>query len=95
MIFKGRKIKLNRLLIPIQINNQQIGEMTHTKFLGVIVDNELSWKHHIGYIHNKISKGIGILYKAKDLVNKSTMKTLYYAFLYSYLNYFVIVWGNI
>ena len=35
MIFKGRKKKLNRPLIPIQINNQQIGEVTHTKFLDI------------------------------------------------------------
>ena len=66
----------------------------HTKFLGVIIDDKLNWSFHINSIKNKIAKGIGVIYKARRLLNKSTLITLYYSFLYSYLDYGIIAWGN-
>ena len=43
---------------------------------------------------NKISKGLGIIYKARRLLNENTLKTLYYSFIYPYLHYCIIAWGN-
>ena len=41
-------------------------EMVHvSKFLGIITDDKLSWRHHVAYISNKISKGIGLLIKTR------------------------------
>ena len=68
--------------------------VTSTKFLGIIVDDQLKWKQHIDYIKNKISKSIGIIYKARNYVNKHTLRNLYYTFVYPYLIYCVEVWGN-
>jgi hypothetical protein len=76
------------------MNGEHIQEVTHTKFLGVIIDNHLSWSEHIKYIKGKIAKGIGIIGKAKYVLNNKALKTLYYSFIYPYLNYCIIVWGN-
>ena len=38
--------------------------------LGVIIDSKLNWIPHITYVKNKISKGIGIMFKARDYLNK-------------------------
>ena len=62
---------------------------TSTKFLGIIVDDQLKWKQHIDYIKNKISKSIGIIYKARNYVNTHTLRNLYYTFVYPYLIYCV------
>ena len=35
------------------------------KFLGILVDEHLSWKNHISVVENKVSKNIAILHKAK------------------------------
>jgi hypothetical protein len=94
MIFKSKRKKINRPLIPLQMNSEYLQEVTYTKFLGIIIDNELSWSQHINYIKGKIAKGIGIIGKAKHLLNQETLKTLYYSFVYPYLNYCIIVWGN-
>ena len=45
-------------------------------------------------IENKISKSIGIIYKARNYVNRHTLRNLYYTFVYPYLIYCVEVWGN-
>jgi len=78
----------------ICIDGVLIETVNKTKFLGVIIDNKLSWKEHITYICNKISKGIGIVRKVKDLLNKQTLLTLYYTFIYPYLTYCNLVWGR-
>ena len=87
MIFTTNRIPVSRLLIPLCINSENIEEVTHTKFLGVVIDCELNWSHHIRHIKSKISKGIGIVIKAKNVVNRNTLKTLYYSFIYPYINY--------
>ena len=38
--------------------------------MGVIIDNKLNWIAHITYVKNKISKGIGIMFKAKKIFVK-------------------------
>ena len=40
---------------------------------------------HGKIVKNKVSKNIGILYKAKNMVNNSDLKTLYFSFVHSYL----------
>ena len=59
-----------------------------------MVDDKLSWASHINYISKKISKGIGILCKARKFLPKSCLITLYYSFVYPYLNYCLEVWGK-
>ena len=54
----------------------------------------LTWKPHIQYIENKISKNIGLLYKAKFLLNQKSLKSIYFSFIHSYLNYANVAWGN-
>ena len=60
----------------------------------MIIDANLSWKLHIDYICSKISKSVGIIKKARKLLDKETLLTLYYSFIYPYLNYYVHIWGS-
>ena len=65
-----------------------------TKFLGVVIDCHLNWSKHINYIKTKVSKGIGIINRIKQFINKETLRTLYFSFVYPYLYYSIVVWGN-
>ena len=93
MVFasKGKCCKLNN---PIKIGTETIQQVGHTKFLGVIIDNKLNWSCHMAHIKNKMSKGIGIICKARKNLNEETLTTLYYSFIYPYINYCIIAWGN-
>ena len=68
--------------------------MTKTKFLGLILDNKLNWKSHALYLSSKISKSIGILSLARKFLNQKTLLQLYYSFIYPYLLYSNLAWGN-
>ncbi len=78
----------------LKIEGQKIDQVKETKFLGVMVDSKLTWASHATYISKKISKGIGILCKARKYLPKSCLVTLYYSFIYPYLNYCLEVWGK-
>ena len=53
----------------LEINNNIIERQPHIKFLGVLLDENLSWKPHINKIQSKIAKNLGLFYKARNLIN--------------------------
>ena len=53
----------------------------------------LRWKH-INIIENKISKNIGLIYKAKFLLTQKCLKSIYFSFIPSYINYSNIAWAS-
>jgi hypothetical protein len=93
MLF-GQKHKKNTQNISIHISGVKIDIVQQTKFLGIIVDNTLNWKSHIAYISTKIAKSIGIISRARQLLNHNILRQLYYSFLYPYLTYCLIIWGS-
>ena len=68
--------------LPLQLpsmalNNVEIKRENSAKFLGVIIDENLTWKNHIEVVENKISKNTGVLYRASHLLDfKNLLKIL-------------------
>ena len=77
----------------VLIKEVRIDYVRKTKFLCVMVDDMLTWGDHIQYIRGKICKGLSIIFKTRKFVNKQTLITLYYCFIYPYLAYSIEVWG--
>ena len=50
-----------------------------------MLDENLSWKDHTKYIENKVTKNIGLLYRAKIFLDKNSLLTLYYSYIHTYL----------
>ena len=92
MVFhRGRRKSLKN--IKLQMDDKIIKESPHIKYLGVILDNKLNWIEHIGYVKNKVAKGIGIICKARKFLTKKVLLTLYNTFIFTYLIYCVEIWG--
>ena len=92
MLFTPKRF--SRAMDALLIDGKRIMEVSETKFLGVIIDNKLNWKPHIRHVCTKVAKGIGIILKARKVFNHETLSTLYYTFVYPYLNYCIHVWGR-
>ena len=92
MIFD--KQKRRSIQLKIKIENQEIEHTCKTKFLGVIIDQKLTWKPHMALMSGKIARGIGMIIKARHCLNKNALLTLYYSFIYPYLIYCNVVWGS-
>ena len=65
------------------------------KYLEVMIDATLTWKHRIENICMTTSRSIGAMYKIRPFVSLKIMKTLYYSLIYPHLIYAIIeVWGS-
>ena len=94
MIF-GNSVKLKKLKkFDIILDKTKISRTETAKFLGVVIDENLSWKDHINYIKGKIAKSVGILKRLKYRLPENTLNTLYNTLILPYLNYCNIIWAN-
>ena len=78
--------------ISLQINSTEIERVTNFIFLGVTINEHLSWKPHIDIICSKISKYIGRLNKLLDLP-QHILRILYCSVVQSHLRYAILTWG--
>ena len=93
MIFKTFK-KENVIIEPPSIDSKQLERLTQTSFLGVVLDQHLSWKPHISELATKIAKSAGVIFKCRFYLPKKCLLSLYYALVYPYLHYCNLVWGS-
>ena len=63
------------------------------KFLGVLLDETLSWKFHLIELSTKWSRSVGIFYKLRHFVPKELLKTVFYSLFIFFLSYSIVVWG--
>ena len=61
MVFHRARIKTK----SSEIRGNKIVRVFSTKFLGIIIDDQLKWLEYIQYIKNKVSKSVGILCKVQ------------------------------
>ena len=86
--------KRNDRKVNISIDNIKISEVKETKFLGVIIDNNLCWTPHIESVYKKIYKSLGVIYRVKDKLPTKSLHLLYCSLILPYLSYCSEVWGN-
>src|SRR6218665_1535703 len=80
--------------MSLVINGVPITQVITTKFLGVYVDQHLTWKEHIKNISNKIAKNVGIIARSSYLLPQTICIKLYYSLIFPYLTYCNVVWAS-
>ena len=90
-LFKDGEVS-NRTL---QIMGVPVKHEKSTRFLGVIIDENLSWQPHIDNLTQKLNCQVGILNRIKDDVPQRFHKDLYYTLFESHLSYCINVWGGV
>ena len=78
----------------VNIGGKEIKRTKSVKSLGVIVDENLSWKEHIDNVCTKLPKAIETIRGAKTFVQEGTLKTMYNTLVLSHFDYCSLVWHN-
>ena len=91
-IFFHKRRKINP--IEFSINNDIISIVSQFSFLGVLLDEHLSWKNHLNMVANKLSKLIGILHKLKYIYPQNALTTIYNSLFVPHINFGLLVWGT-
>jgi len=78
VVFKPRQKRTNhktRIRIPHNHNNGSVllQEKDYVKFLGVLIDRNLTWRPHIDFIASKISKIVGTLIRLRHHVPQNIL----------------------
>ena len=66
----------------------------HVKYLGVLLDSDLSWKFHINNAALKISRTVGAVARPRHFVPRTTLLNIYQSLILPYLTYGLAAWGQ-
>ena len=97
---KMRSAKMTEEL-KIKVDNKEIVETSSEKLLGIVVNNELSWKNHLyGDADNEglvqhLSRRIGVMKKMARVMDRKNLQFFASGIFYSKLNYCLPVFGNV
>ena len=80
--------------MQIYTNEQRIEQVKDTVFLGVVLDEHLSWRPHISRVDPKICRPIGIIYIKEHFFYLKALKNSLLLFSLSLFHYCIIVWGS-
>ena len=83
----------NNQCLTLTFNNGLINKVSSVRYLGFVLDDKLSWKN-ILYVIDKCSKRIGMIKCAHNLLPISCLLSLYYTFMYPYIQSSVEIYGN-
>jgi hypothetical protein len=84
----------NEININISYGNKPITGTHSTKFLGLIVDNILSWKNHIDQLMSKLSNEYYAIRAVKYFMSNKTLRMIYFSYVHSVMTYGIILGSN-
>ena len=93
LLFSGKRA-ISELPI-LYLNNEPIQRQHSTKFLGLILDERLSWNAHAQHVNGKVSRLAGIFYRIRNFLPSHALKTIYYALFQSQLQYGIVFWSGV
>jgi len=78
----------------ITIADAEIGVVREAKFLGIIIDDKLSFRPHTVELCKKLSRSVGILNRISGLIPPTAKMNIYYSLIYSRISYGIVAWGK-
>ena len=83
-----------RYKFQIKLKEHLLCQTETHKYLGIVIDEKLSWKPHLSAVASKLVKLCGLFYKLRLYVDKQVLKKVYYTIIYPILLYGVICWSS-
>ena len=98
VLFKPRNIKIQGPSEEddclLTFGSDKIEGKPQVKFLGLWLDESLSWYSQYQHLNSKLSRAVYVLNKVKHFLPYTSMKTLYFSLFHSHLSYGLMLWGT-
>ena len=78
----------------LTLNNTTINREHSIRFLGLNIDQQLTWNTHINKLKSKISSSIFIINRVKKQLPHKALKSIYLTLIHSHFIYGITAWGN-
>jgi hypothetical protein len=92
MLFTPRPVSVLR---DITFNGTILQWVDEFRYLGLILDNKISFNKHINYVCQGLSKAHGVLRALSNVLPFTSLKTLFYALFVSKLSNTLVIWGGV
>jgi len=66
----------------------------YTKFLGVVIDNTLTWDNHIDQLISRFNSGCYAIRAVKTMLSRKALRMLYVSYVHSIISYSMMFWCN-
>ena len=73
--------------LTLNFNNQIVQPSELAKYLGIFVDEHLSFKPHIMFLKKKVTRSVGVLAKLSYYLPCNTLIIFYYSLVHTHLHY--------
>ena len=94
LIGSRQRIRTFETSPSLEIGGMLINRVSHTKSIGVYLDENLIWNEHINQISRKIASGIGALKRIRSFVPDTTLQFIFNSLVQPYFDYCCVVWDN-
>ena len=93
LIFRSKNKSITKHL-NFTISGQKINAVNKTKYLGIYLDEHLTWNFQLNQIKTKLSRSCGLLARLRYHAKTKLFRTVYFTIFDSVLRYAVQVWGQ-
>ena len=93
-IFKSSRNYIPNLPDSLEFLNYEIKRSSSIKFLGLTIDENLTWNQHIDELCGKLKSLFHIFYNIREYLSKKEIQAIYYALVYSRIKYGINIYGQ-
>ena len=93
LVFRDPRRKID-FDLKIKIDGKKVTPSKFVKYLGIYLDNFLSWHQQEQDMRSRLNRAAGMLCKIRHYVNFDTLKMIYHGIFSSVLMYGSLIWGQ-
>ena len=91
--FRNKRCKIPINDLNIVFDGHRFSFENNATFLGIILDEHLSWEDHCNFVGNKMARNAGILNRVKKTLPSSSLMVIYNSLIFSHYSYGLEAWG--
>ena len=94
MLFHYKQRNVTTIIPKLEINGTPIERVNEFNFLGIHLDENMTWKPHVKKVACKIACTVGTMKRLKKFMPLKIMKLIYNSLVVPHINYGLILWGH-
>ena len=94
VLFRGKKKNANIDFNEIKLDHDSIPRASFVKYIGIYIDETLSWNKHITEVCKSLVKYFTVFYNIRKGISKHLARTIYYTCIYSRIKYGIEIYGS-
>jgi hypothetical protein len=95
---KTNVVQFTPTKVPTVLNIQYAGhtfpQVEVVRFLGLQLDKQITWRNHLHFLLNKLSKACFVLRQLCYVLDIDALKLVYFAYFQSVVKYGIVFWGK-